>query len=108
MCILKDTKENPNPLPFNHCDLIQTINEIEKIIMNLKRSRVQGPDGLSGYILKLYAKLWAQILTPVFSSATRCNEIPESWKGGIRIPIYKKGSCTQPKRDRMNALLDMT
>ena len=68
-----------------------TKREVEMIIKNLKSSRAQGPDGLSSDILKANAPLWADILKVVFEEIIKGGEMPITWKGSVRIPIYKKG-----------------
>lgn len=69
---------------------------ILKQLQNLDPSKGAGPDGLSSALLKFLASYIYIPLTLLFQYSIDTGSTPEDWRCANVIPIYKKGSHSDP------------
>jgi hypothetical protein len=72
------------PFPIN-------INIIRKRLSTIGRKKSDGPDGISGEILKLGGEAMIPYLARLLDVTMNNNAIPGDRKKAIVIPIYKEG-----------------
>jgi len=83
-----------------------TEDEISKAIKCLKNGKATGLDNISNEYLKHSVTLLLPLLTKMFNLVLNSGIIPESWKIGSIIPIYKnKGDIKSPENYRPITLL---
>ncbi|CAH8660484.1 unnamed protein product [Heterobilharzia americana] len=70
---------------------LQTLEEVEKAVGNLKRGRAAGPDGLTPDVYKDGGGVLLVRLTEVLTSIWESNTIPSNWSKSRIIPVFKKG-----------------
>ncbi|CAH8430348.1 unnamed protein product [Schistosoma haematobium] len=69
-----------------------TLAEVQKAIVNLKRGRAAGPDGLAPEVFKDGGPILAIKLTNILAKIWELEFIPSDWSQSLIVPIYKKGS----------------
>ncbi|CAH8470968.1 unnamed protein product [Schistosoma haematobium] len=69
-----------------------TLAEVQKAIVNLKRGRAAGPDGLAPEVFKDGGPILAIRLTNILAKIWELDVIPSNWSQSLIVPIYKKGS----------------
>ena len=62
--------------------------------------KATGPDAISACFLKETANEIAPMLTCLFNQSLATGEVPQDWKKAYVIPIYKKGSKSDPRNYR--------
>ena len=92
---------NPNSLTF----LETTPTEIYKILSTLKTNKAAGLNNIPAALLKFCAPGISKSLTCLFNRSFELSEFPTAWKEAMVIPIFKKGSHTDPGNYRPIALL---
>ena len=70
--------------------------QISRFISRLKRGKAPGPDGLPPDLLKAGNNVIARQLTTLFCKTVAHAKEPLTWKGGYQIPLFKKGSMSDP------------
>lgn len=70
--------------------------EVLEKLRKLKPSKAAGPDGLYPRVLKEVCEVISKPLSVIFKQSLETGEIPNDWKQGTIIPIYKKGDRTEP------------
>ena len=81
------------------------IEEVRKVITNLKNSKSTGIDDIDTRIIKLVAEDILPALTHVLNLSISQSEFPSMWKQAKVIPLLKKGDALNPKNYRPVALL---
>lgn len=71
-------------------------NEVLDKLRKLKTNKAAGPDGLYPRVLREVCEIISKPLLVIFRQSLVTGEIPNDWKQGIIIPIYKKGDRTEP------------
>ena len=66
--------------------------DVRHLLKNINANKAQGPDGISGKILKHCAISIAYPLSLVFNTSYRTGLIPSEWKHANVVPVHKKGS----------------
>ena len=66
-----------------------TPDQIEKIISNLKNSKVSGIDMVDTYILKLVKFEIVPAVCHIVNLSIQTNKFPTKWKLAKVIPLYK-------------------
>ena len=92
---------NPNSFPF----LETTPTEVYKILSTLKTNKAAGLDNIPAALLKFCAPGISKSLICLFNRSFELSEFPTAWKEAMVIPIFKKGSHTDPGNYRPIALL---
>ena len=65
---------------------------IRKLLAKINTNKAHGPDGIHGKLLKNCAVGLAYPLSLLFRTCYNTGSIPEEWKLGHIVPIFKKGS----------------
>jgi len=66
----------------------------------LNSSKSPGPDGWAPIVLKEIAQQICMPLHIIFSKSLNTGNVPDNWKEGPVVPIYKKGSHQQASNYR--------
>ncbi|CAH8639889.1 unnamed protein product [Schistosoma guineensis] len=69
-----------------------TLAEVQKAIVNLKRGRAAGPDGLAPEVFKDGGPILSIRFTNILAKIWELDVIPSNWSQSLIVPIYKKGS----------------
>ena len=84
-----------NPLPC--IDAIQVHSEgVAKLLSIIDPSKVHGPDDLPACFLKEVSCEIAPTLALIFKASLDQGTLPEVWKQTTVVPVFKKGSRTDP------------
>lgn len=82
--------------------------EVFDELHKLKTNKSAGPDGIFPRVLKELSEIIYKPLARIFRQSLKTGEIPEDWKQGNIIPIYKKGDRTDPGNYRPVSLTCIT
>lgn len=91
--------ELPHVTPSNFPPMNPIIFEptgIKKIIKNLKLSSSCGADGITSKFLKNTIEYCSIIFKYIFSQSLRSASLPQDWKMGKVVPIFKSGETHNP------------
>ena len=95
------TKEEVNNTPegiHNNLNVLANIEIEDKEVLDklnkLKTNKAAGPDGIFPRVLKELSEIIFKPLASIFRQSLETGEIPDDWKQGNIIPIYKKGDRT--------------
>ena len=89
-------------LCLNHISI--SVSGVHKLLSDLNPFKATGPDAISAHFLKETANEIAPMFTCLFNQSLATGEIPQDWKKAYVIPIYKKGSKSDPKNYRSISL----
>jgi len=92
------TKDNEISPPFNNlsaenlpnCTVTLSPDLVLSCLNRIEPSLAAGPDKLNAFFLKKLKYSIAQPLSSIFEVSYRTGILPELWKKGIVIPIFKK------------------
>ena len=76
-------------------DINITTDIILDKLTTLNSAKSPGPDGWPPFVLKEIAQHICLPLYIIFSKSLATGCVPDNWKRGHVIPIYKKGRCKQ-------------
>ncbi|VDP87069.1 unnamed protein product [Schistosoma mattheei] len=68
-----------------------SLAEVQKAIVNLKRGRAAGPNGLAPEVFQDGGPTLAIRLTNILAKIWKLDVIPFNWSQSLIVPIYKKG-----------------
>ena len=85
-------------------DVPLTIEEAEKAIIRLKRRKAPGPDNLMAEHLIEGSQSVVVCLTNILNAIIDLEAIPDSFKSGLVVPIYK-GSGKDPLKTEVSLSL---
>ena len=91
------------PVKFDHT----TVEEITKLIRELKLNKAPGSDGVSSYIIKRTVNIIAPILVTLFNMCMDSGIFPDALKTASIIPLYKGGAKNEPTNYRPISLLPL-
>lgn len=77
-------------------DVIITEELIKKKLLELNTDKAQGPDGIPAKVLKELSEDLVKPLYILFTKSITDMTIPNDWKKATVIPIFKKGTKTDP------------
>ena len=80
-------------------------DEVFSAISHLKNGKSAGFDGIPGEMFKYTCNTVVSIVTKIFNAIFTMSKIPGDWKKGIIVPLYKKGSTSDPNNYRAISLL---
>jgi len=84
-----------NPLPS--IDSIQVHTEgVAELLSNIDPKKANGPDNLPVHFLKEVSYEIAPALTLTFQAFLNKGTLPEVWKQALAVPVFKKGSRSDP------------
>ena len=78
--------------------------EIHKLINNLLK-KSPGPDGITGYLLKMSQDVIIPIFTDLFNKCMRDGVFPDVFKNAQITPLFKDGDETETNNYRHISLL---
>ena len=81
-------------------DISISVSGVHKLLSDLNPFKATGPDAISARFLKETANEIAPMLTCLFNQSLATGEVPQDWKKAYVIPIYKKGSKSDPRNYR--------
>ena len=81
---------------------LRTVSEkkVKKAMLNIKKRKSAGSDGISQETLILGADVLVLPLTRIINNLITSGEFPEEWKEGLMTPILKKGSLLEKSNYR--------
>lgn len=85
--------------------IVVTKDQLRKLIIKQKDG-APGPNGIPFALFKENPDLWAAHLEKVFNEVIKKGVIPESWRGSLITPIYKKGNWALAENYRLITLQD--
>ena len=88
-----------NPYPVITPLLIEE-NSVRLLLQNLDSHKAQGPDGIPARFLKETSNHIAPALTLIFNASIQQGKLPTDWKKAFVVPVFKKGSHTDPSNYR--------
>ena len=84
-----------HPLQFDF-----SVNTVKKKLVNLKKEKSPGPDGIHPMLLHSTADMIAKPLADIFSASFEQGVIPTDWSKANVSPIHKKGRKDNPNNYR--------
>ena len=82
-----------SPITIHHEGVVQ-------LLLNMQPNKASGPDNLPTRFLKEAANQIVSALTIVFQACLDQGHLPDIWKTAAVVPVYKKGSRTEPSNYR--------
>jgi len=73
---------------------------VAQLLLNIQPNKASGPDNLPARFLKEVANEIAPALSIIFQASLDQGYLPDIWKTAAVVPIYKKGSRTNPSNYR--------
>ena len=104
---VEDLKDFPLINPSTYAtmpDIYISVSGVHKLLSYLNPFKATGPNAMISMLLKETANEIAPMLTCLFNQSLTTGEIPQDWKKAYVIPIYKKGSKSDPKNYRSVSL----
>jgi hypothetical protein len=106
--LYRGTSDDLEPMFDIKEDILLSKEDIEKELRLLKNRKSPGPDGILNEMLKYGGTELITHLTQLFQRIFRLGTIPKAWKQSTIIPLFKKGSKTNPDNYRGITLLNTT
>ena len=66
-------------------------DKVRRLLENINANKAHGPDGIHGKLLKNCAAGLAYPLSLIYKSCYNSGSLPQEWKLGHVVPIFKKG-----------------
>ena len=103
----------PNPFPHQYCNvelskITFTLQDVVYVLSHLDVGSAMGPDGLHPRLLKACASQLAYPFYRIFQMSLSEGALPSLWKLSHVVPIFKKGSRSEPLNYRPVSLLSIT
>ena len=95
---------NPDECPDN---LLCTEQETLALLLSIDVTKANGPDNVSGKMLKCTAHSIAPVITRIFNQSIMSGVFPQSWKSSNVVPIPKKSDKSSPTNYRPISLLSV-
>ena len=76
------------------------VDTVKKKLINLKKDKSPGPDGIHPHLLCSTADMVARPLADIFTASFECGLVPADWRQANISPIFKKGSKDDPNNYR--------
>ncbi|CAE7293014.1 CFDP2 [Symbiodinium sp. CCMP2592] len=83
----------PSQPPVFDPRLLPSLDELERSVLQLKRGKAAGPDGVTSELLKLAVPTAARHLLPLFVKSLLTLREPVEFKGGALMTLAKKASA---------------
>ena len=84
-----------------------TKEEVVEAIRKVKKKKAAGEDGIKGEAWLEAGEKVVDILVEKFNEISKGGEVPEGWKVGQVVPVYKKGDVDEVKNYRGVTLMDV-
>ena len=89
-------------------DIVITTAGIHKLLSNLNTRKAVGPDLISTRVLKEAASELAPVLAFIFNQSYKSAALPPDWLSANIVPIFKKGSRSDPANYRPVSLTSIS
>lgn len=103
--------ENFPPVQQRSANLLTTVHfrpsTVQRTLSALNPSKATGPDAVPARVLKSCSDSLAIPLAKLFTRCFRTGQQPTAWKIANVVPVYKKGSKSNPKNYRPISLLSI-
>jgi Reverse transcriptase (RNA-dependent DNA polymerase) len=73
---------------------------VKSKIQQLKKTNSSGPDGITSEILRECRDQFSPVLAALYRKSINHGKVPTEWKQANVVPIYKKGSKSDPNNYR--------
>ena len=90
------------------CDIEVTEERVKRLIDEMREEAAPGPDEIPPILLKMLRDEIARPLSKLFRKSIDEGRIPDDWRNANVIPIFKKGSRTEPGNYRPVSLTSVT
>ena len=80
--------------------LLIEVNGVRLLLQNLDSHKAQDSDGIPARFLKETSNHIAPVLTLIFNASIQQGKLPTDWKKAFVVPVFKKGSRTDPSNYR--------
>ena len=84
------------PLTIQEKSILIKPRGVYKQLQNLDSKKGPGPDGLSPALLKFLSDYIYRSLSAIFQYSINLGSVPQDWRDANVVPIYKKGSRSDP------------
>jgi hypothetical protein len=95
----------PSELPFGTIQF--SVEEVEKILLEIDISKGPGPDGVPSNILKTCASAFSIPLSLIFNKSFVTFVFPDKWKLSFITPIFKDGKRNEVSNYRGISILSI-
>lgn len=83
-----------------------SFEQIEKIIRKMKNKKAPGPGGIKNEAWKNCSWEVIKEFTTIVNNCWSGGGLPEEWRNGLVVPVYKKGEANLPENYRGITLMD--
>ena len=83
---------NHKDITFKYEDIKIKEKEVLDLLLNVNPNKSNGPDGIHPKALKEFAEGLAKPLTIIFNASIQTGIVPDFWKIGNIIALFKKGT----------------
>ena len=95
------TEPLPFPFPHQKCelrmrDIVFSPCDVDDVLASLDGSSSMGPDGIHPLLLKSCSSSLSYPLYKIFQDSLRQMTLPSWWKTSLVVPLFKKGSRSDP------------
>ena len=77
-----------------------SVDGVKQLLSDIVPHKSSGPDQIPGRLLKLMANEIAPSLSLIYQASLEQSVLPQDWKNALVVPIFKKGSRSQPSNYR--------
>ena len=70
------------------------------MLKKIKPHKAAGPDNITARIMKELAQPIAPLLRIIFQASYDSGKVPDAWKNANVVPVYKKGTKSDPSNYR--------
>ena len=99
--------DSPGSSDDNLDNLLCTEEEVLRLLQSIDTSKANGPDKISGKMLKATATSIAYPITILFNKSIRSGTFPTCWKDSLVVPIPKSNNHSSPNNYRPVSLLSI-
>ena len=98
---------NDNATLINDLDIEISIEEVQKVVKNLKTQKSPGVDGLISEVFQSSIDILCPLLVKIFNVVFSTGCYPKSWSEGAITPIFKKGDTHDVNNYRVITLINI-
>ena len=102
-----DPVKNDNATLINDLDIEISIEEVQKVVKNLKTQKSPGIDGLISEVFQSSIDILCPLLVKIFNVVFSTGCYPKSWSEGAITPIFKKGDTHDANNYRGITLINI-
>ena len=80
---------------------------VRKLLNNINTSKSQGPDGLAPKLIYELSEVISEPLTIIFNKSYETGVVPDEWKKGQIIALFKKGRQKKKRKKKRKKKLQI-